>query len=261
MASQSGPNPITVGLSILRARRVRRPAPSGTNSLDHGALGEVLEKLRVGSVPSLAGERENLAEYRDTLAATDPDTLAPSEALAYWLNMYNAGALDIAAETVRRDEPTVLRVAGGFRRQWASVAGEALSLDDIEHGKIRRFRDPRIHGALVCGSASCPTLRYEPFDGAIVGEQLEDQMKIFLTNGGAVADRTAGVLHLSRVFLWYGADFTRPNRMPTLLPARKSRLIDALARWFPDEIEQWRLNEAPKLAFQSYDWSLACTIG
>ena len=52
---------------------------------------------------------------------------------------------------------------GAFDAPWAMVGGESLSLNDIEHGKIRRFRDPRIHAALVCGSVSCPTLRYEPF--------------------------------------------------------------------------------------------------
>ena len=51
----------------------------------------------------------------------------------------------------------------------AEVGGVAEAgrgdLDDIEHGKVRRFGDPRIHSALVCGSVSCPTLRFEPYEG------------------------------------------------------------------------------------------------
>ena len=90
------------------------------------------------------------------------------ERLAFWLNLYNAGALALAADTLSAGENTVLRIPGAFDAPWAMVGGESLSLNDIEHGKIRRFGDPRIHAALVCGSASCPTLRYEPF-----GDNLE----------------------------------------------------------------------------------------
>ena len=106
------------------------------------------------------------------------------------------------------------------------VAGEKLSLIDIEHGKIRRFSDPRIHGALVCGSLSCPTLRPEPFVGSTLQEQLNDQMAQFLRLGGAVVDRDAGVLSLSRVFRWYGSDFVRPRIMPLLFPTRMHRVAN-----------------------------------
>jgi hypothetical protein len=57
---------------------------------------------------------------------------------------------------------SVLRMPGAFSAPFVTVAGERLSLDAIEHAKIRRFADPRIHAALVCGSVSCPTLRPPP---------------------------------------------------------------------------------------------------
>jgi hypothetical protein len=248
---------------MLSARRVRRPQPttdSRHSELDHAILGEVLEDLRQSGVAVLPDHRASLAAYRDRLETIDPDSLMREGALAYWINLYNAGALDLAAEASNRSESTVLRVPGGFRKAWAHVAGEHLSLDAIEHGKIRRFHDPRIHGGLVCGSASCPTLRYEPFTAHDLDEQLDDQMRTFLAGGGAVRDETAGRLYLSRIFLWFGGDFTRPHRMPTLLPARKAVVADALGRWLPPDIEGWRLASGPIVAFQTYDWSLACAI-
>jgi len=224
-------------------------------------LNEVLAALRRGGASVLADHRGTLAAYRDELAAIDPDALTRNGALAYWINLYNAGALDLAAEASTRSESTVLRVPGGFRRAWAHVAGESLSLDAIEHGKIRRFKDPRIHGGLVCGSASCPTLRYEPFTAEELDEQLDDQMRSFLAGGGAVQDEAGSRLHLSRVFLWFGGDFTRPSRMPTLLPARKAVVADALGTWLAPEVDSWRLTNGPTVTFQPYDWSLSCTIG
>lgn len=260
MDSSPSPNPISVGLLVLKARRVTRPDPQGSTRLDHSRLGKVLGVLKTSGVSALPAMRPDIAAYRDQMAEVNPDTLTAAGALAYWMNLYNAGALDLAAETAASGKTTVLRVAGSFSRRWASVAGEALSLTDIEHGKIRRFRDPRIHGGLVCGSASCPTLRYEPFVAEDLDEQLDDQMRQFLLGGGAVRDEGSNQLLLSRIFLWYGADFTRPRRMPTILPTRKKTIVDALGRWLAPEIENWRLVAGPKIVFQPYDWSLACSI-
>ncbi|MDJ0960698.1 MAG: DUF547 domain-containing protein [Acidimicrobiia bacterium] len=260
MSTPSGPNPLRVAWSVLRAGRRRRPNPSGTDTVDHAPLQPILDELRRNGVAALAPLRGELAAYRDTLAAVDPDGLSRSEALTYWVNLYNAGALDAAARTAELDKSSLLRLPGAFDRPWVTIAGEGLSLDDIEHGKVRRFQDPRIHSALVCGSASCPTLRYEPYRGNDLDEQLEDQMKAFLAAGAAVADRAASVLHLSRIFLWYGGDFARPQRMPTSLPPRRSALVEALRPWLEPELVDWIDDVQPKVRFQSYDWSLACTI-
>ncbi|MCL1693723.1 MAG: DUF547 domain-containing protein [Actinomycetia bacterium] len=257
MADQ--PNPIAVAVSILRARRVRRPDPSGTGAIESVDLGRILETLRSGGIAMLPDEREGLDGFRDRMQTIDPDSLSRDGALAFWLNLYNAGALAVASDAFDDGATTVLRTPGVFEATWVTIAGEAVSLNDIEHGKIRRFGDPRIHGALVCGSASCPTLRYEPF-GENLNEQLDDQMRSFLAGGGAAVDRSAGTLRLSRIFLWYGGDFTRPHRMPTLLPSRKKDLATSVAGWLPDADAKWVVDSSPKVEYAPYDWSLACSI-
>lgn len=238
--------------------RVRRPAPSGNATVAHDDLATVLDVLQDAGVAGLAGQREQIDRYRQALEAIDPDTLGNPEALAYWLNLYNAGALDVAAQTAGQAETSVLRIPGAFTRPWATVTGEHLSLSDIEHGKIRRFRDPRIHGALVCGSASCPTLRYAPYSGELLDEQLDAQMQSFLSGGGATYDSTTNRLSLSRIFLWYGADFVRPQRMPTWLPTTKRRVVSAVSRWLDPEAQS--LSDGASIVFQSYDWGLSCSI-
>ena len=211
-------------------------------------------------IRSLPDHRSALLAYRERLESTDPNTLSARDALAYWINLYNAGALTLAGEAQETGRTTVLRIPGGFTRRWARVAGEELSLDDIEHGKVRRFGEPRIHGALVCGSASCPTLRYAPYDGEHLDAQLDDQMRAFLAGGGARADRAGGILQLSRLFLWYGGDFTRPRSMPTWLPARRNRLAAVVSRWLAEDDAAWVTATRPKVEFAPYDWSLACSI-
>lgn len=254
------PNPITVARSMFRARRIRRPRPTGSGTVDHGTLAPILAHVREGGIAAVPAQRGAISGFRGHLENIDPDTLSADAALAFWLNLYNAGALDLAGEAFATGRATVLRIPGAFDQPWARIAGEHLSLNDIEHGKLRRFHDPRIHGALVCGSASCPTLRYEPFTTEHVRRQLDDQMKMFLAAGGVAIDREARSLRLSRVFLWYGADFTRPGRMPTVFPAGRRRVAGAVGRWMTKDDVAWIRSERPRISFAAYDWELACSI-
>ncbi|MGI9649072.1 MAG: DUF547 domain-containing protein [Acidimicrobiia bacterium] len=257
--AMDGPNPISVGLSVLKARRVARPRPGHrAGDPSHAALAGILEAVRAHGVAALSGRLDELDTYARTLAETRPDDLSPDGALAYWLNLYNAGALTLAGEAVATRQQSVLRLPGAFTREFVTVAGESLSLNDVEHGKIRRFRDPRIHAALVCGSASCPTLRFEPYVGERLEGQLDDQIRSFLAAGGSVIEDD--VLKLSRVFLWYGADFVHPDRMPTILPAPRRRVASALRTWLPNDQQDWLRSGCRRIAFQPYDWSLACSV-
>jgi len=253
------PKPLAVAWSIARARRTRRPKPTGDGIVHSDDFARVLSRLQSEGIEVLPSERRVLARFRFRMEEVDPDALSVDGALAFWLNLYNAGALALAADTLSAGESTVLRVPGAFDAPWAMVGGESLSLNDIEHGKIRRFRDPRIHAALVCGSVSCPTLRYEPF-GDNLESQLDSQMRSFLTDGGALIERDSCTLQLSRVFLWYGGDFVRPARMPTWIPARRRDLARAIAQWLPNEDANWVIASSPEVEYATYDWGLACSI-
>ena len=254
------PNPLQVAWSILRARRVTRPGPFGVAGADHTSLEPVLQALDDGGTAALGRVQGDLRRYLAGAAETNPDTLTRSEALAFWLNLYNAGALDLAARAFAEGAESVLRLPGGFSSPMFSIDGEGLSLDAVEHGKVRHFGDPRIHAALVCGSVSCPTLRYEPYRGDQLGEQLDDQMRRFLAAGGAELEEGTRTVRLSRVFLWYGGDFTRPRRMPTWLPARPLKLVQALRRWMGESAD-WLKSGDVSVEYQGYDWGLRCSVG
>jgi len=254
------PNYLRGTWSILKALRSRRPNATGTGSVDHTAFAGILVQMKETGLAGLAGLRPNLATYVAQLEAVDPDSLSRSESLAYWLNLYNAGALALASEAHRAGLTSVLRAPGIFHRDRFTVMGEPLSLDDIEHGKIRRFRDPRIHGSLVCGSLSCPTLRPEPFVGEHLDNQLEGQMRRFLAGGAVTLDTNQRVVSMSKVFQLYGPDFIRPTAMPAFRPARKTTIFGAIAPWLDDE-NRTRLATADfAVVYQDYDWSLACVV-
>ena len=259
-ANAPSPNPLEVAWRVWRAMRVRRPGPTGSAEVSHAGLQPVLDAVAHHGVPGIAEVRPELTAYRTLLAGIDPDTLTRDGALAFWMNLYNAEALAMMLTAHERGAVSVLDLVGGFDDKVIEVAGETLSLTEIEHGKVRRFGDPRVHLAIVCGSLSCPTLHPKPFDGGRVDEQLDRQARHFMAAGGARADRASGTLSLSRVLLWYGGDFARPGRMPSWLPVPKARLLRSVQRWLPGEVASWAAETKPRIRFQPYDWALGCSI-
>lgn len=228
--------------------------------VDHRPYAELLDLTRRHGLAALAEQRGELEVYLATLAALDPDGLGRDEALAYWLNLYNAGAQLLALDAFEQGLPTVLRIGRSFERPFVVVAGEKMSLHDVENGKVRRFNDPRVHAALNCAASSCPSLPPEPFRGADLDERLEARMRHFVASGGLVADRQAETVSLSKVFEWFGSDFVRPERMPLLRPTSPRAVLTALSRWSDDDTRAWLETAEPTIKSQRYDWRLASQV-
>ena len=252
---------VRAGASVVRTVLfVRRPMnpPIGGRTPDHSALATALSRLDEAGGVALQEVDGLLGAYLDAMAVVSPSELGRDDALAYWINVYNAGALRLAARSERADLDSVLRQPGAFTASFITIEGEDLSLDGVEHGKVRRFADPRIHAALVCGSTSCPTLRAEPFVGDRLDAQLEDQMRFFLAAGGATWDGKS--LVLSKVFSWYSGDFVRPHRMPVLLPASGKAVARSLAPWLPADLQRHVNADTTPVTFAPYDWGLRCAL-
>jgi len=134
-----------------------------------------------------------------------------SQKLAFWINAYNIAAVDLV---VKHGPVQSIRDIGNFffpvwKRDAVRIGGNARSLDEIEHDILRKLDDPRIHGALVCASLSCPDLRRTPFEAGRIGAQLDEQMRTWLANPekGARIDGEGERIALSRVFDWFAGDF------------------------------------------------------
>jgi hypothetical protein len=115
------------------------------------------------------------------------------------------------------------------------------------------YREPRIHFALVCAAIGCPPLRSEPYVGARLGEQLDDQLRRFLAEPEKNRyDATKNTLHLSPIFKWYAADFTEPAGSlvlyvkPFLPEAQHTALTDPARVKVRFTDYNWALNAQPK---------------
>jgi hypothetical protein len=185
-----------------------------------------------------------------TSYATAPLPTERNARLAMWCNAYNANVLVLAHRASRRSGfVSVEKEAGFFDGQTVTVAGRSVTLNDLENKLIRPLGDPRIHAALVCAARSCPPLRNEPFDPAGLDEQLDDQCRRWINDPSR--NRAAGSsLALSRIFQWYGQDFTGPPHDGVAGFVKRFAAPDgAIGRLLAEDAD-------PSVTFLEYDWTL-----
>lgn len=259
----------------LRRRRVRRNlvvlALAGTaalsilpraaaQSFDHSAFDRLLRaNVNASGLVDYDAFAQS-AEFRTYLAAlsgADIAALPAPERLALWINAYNAYTIALINQheecrSIRNINRTLgfLKGKGPWSEPIAHVGGKTYTLDQIEHEIIRRrFREPRIHFALVCAAMGCPPLRREAYMGRRLNAQLADQAHAFLLRSPAKnrVDGSRGIAYLNPIFRWYREDFGADDRellgyLGGLLPAGPEREL----------LERGDL----RIQYTEYDWTL-----
>jgi hypothetical protein len=198
------------------------PEVSAAEAYSNAAAGAVFDHSRLDTLlraqvdadglvdyAALAREGSALDAYLASLASAPFAEMGRDEKLALLVNAYNAFTLRLILD--HWPVASIKDIPSGKR--WDDrrfrLAGETLSLNQVEHERIRpRFREPRIHFALVCAARSCPPLRAEAYVGARLEAQLADQARRVHTDGRWLRfDPASGTLHLTRLYDWYGSDF------------------------------------------------------
>lgn len=159
--------------------------------------------------------RENLHLYLKNLQSLDPRSYSQPEQKAYWINLYNALTVELILENYPVKSITKLGKGffsfGPWDDKVATVEGEKLSLNDIEHGILRPYwQDPRIHYAVNCASLSCPNLASQAYTAANTEGELEAAASDYINHSRGV-HLDQGKLRLSSIYQWYIDDFGGSN--------------------------------------------------
>jgi hypothetical protein len=230
-------------------------------AFDHSAFDRLLRAhVRDGMVDYDAFARApEFARYLAALNAADVAALPRDEQLALWINAYNAYTIQLINKhrerrSIRNINKTFgIKAYGPWKEKLAAVGGTTYGLDHIEQEIIRpRFKDARIHFALVCAAMGCPPLRGEAYVGARLSDQLDDQGSVFLLRSPDKnrVDAAARRVYLSPIFVEfrdYIKDFGGSH-------AAVGRYV---ARWFPPGPAR-ALLESGDFAVEvtDYDWAL-----
>ncbi len=184
------------------------------------------------------------------------ELLADALKKAFWLNIYNAYVQKLLSENPGKYKNR----NAFFSDKQIVIAHHKLSLDDIEHGILRRskikwglgylnkpfagkfektFRiatlDKRIHFALNCGAKSCPPIAY--YDP----EKIEIQLKLATTNylkNETEYDSTSNTIYLPKIMDWFRGDFGGKKGIKIMLK------------------EYGIIKNDVTIKFKKYDWTL-----
>jgi uncharacterized membrane protein YdjX (TVP38/TMEM64 family) len=196
----------------------------------------------------LAKDAQRLDEYLDAVSAAPFDRLGRNEKLALLINAYNAFTLRLILDYYPLKSINDIPAAKRWKdRRW-NVGGQVWSLDQIEHEQVRpKFKEPRIHFALVCAAVGCPKLRNEAYAGDRLEAQLEDQVRYAHGHDRWFRyDRDRNVVLLTKLYDWYGSDFEQAAGSVTAYAAAYSadlkQAVDA--------------GRPPKVRWLDYDWGL-----
>jgi len=157
---------------------------------------------------------KELKSYLKDLEAVKKDqfkSFTRDQKLAFWINAYNAYTIKIIIDNYPVKSIFEIKsnffTKGPWKKDFINLLGKEMSLDDIEHGTIRKqFKEPRIHFAVNCASIGCPSLLQEAFVANKLESQFQSASDNFLNN--KLKNFVKGnTLHLSKIFKWYGDDF------------------------------------------------------
>ncbi len=177
---------------------------------------------------------------------------------AFWINLYNA-----CTQILLTNDPAKYQNRSMFfSGKLIEIAGTKISLDDIEHGILRRSKikwslgyldkifpsafeklnrvdnvDYRIHFALNCGAASCPPIAF--YDPLQLNRQLNLATKAYL-HTDAKYDAANNSIALPAIMGWFRADFGGKRKMIALL--KDMNVIPQ--------------DKNPSIHFDKYNWKL-----
>ncbi len=225
-------------------------APAGTSraqSFDHGELDRILKthvkKGRVGYGRIKKSELPALDKYLVSVGSARLKGFARHEKLAFYLNAYNA--LVIKSVVDKLPLKSIKKVKGFFDKARHKVAGRSVTLNDLENKIIRpKFKDPRIHFALVCAARSCPPLMSRAFSGPTLGKDLSRLARRFINSGSGLSI-SGDVVKASQLFNWYRQDFVdAAGSVGRFLAKYRKADADLLVK------------DGLKISHLQYDWTL-----
>ena len=244
----------TLNPALLPVATYHAVAASGP-VVDHSSYDRLLKKFVTDKgLVNYKGFKADEQEFNRYLALLSKNPPAASWSkpgqMAYWIDAYNAYTIRLILDHYPvksiKDIGSSIQipfVTTPWAAKFFSIGGEKMSLDNIEHGTLRKkYDDSRIHFALVCASMSCARLRNEAFTAARLDAQLDDQGRDFVNNP-AKNNISPGKAQLSKYFDWYKGDWIKNGQSVATWVNRysKTKIDDQTPVTFLDY--NWKLNE------------------
>ncbi|MCH7878438.1 MAG: DUF547 domain-containing protein [candidate division Zixibacteria bacterium] len=218
-----------------------------------------------GRLVDYAALKTSQAELEQVVAdfgALESDKLAamPNEAkTAFYINAYNA--ITLLSVTENYPVRSIKDISGVWNKRKWTVAGQELTLDDIEHKRLRKeLSEARIHFAVNCASIGCPPLAPVPYLPHTLSDQLDESCRAYFNDTTLTwLDSRSKKLNTSKIFDWFGGDFKSFPLGPGVnkgLSKKEAAIVSFIASFLPEKKAAQLLSQTRSLKYLSYDWGL-----
>ena len=181
-------------------------------------------------------DKSMLETYTTALSAVNVGSLKRKEALAFWINAYNAFTIKKIVDNYPLKSITDLDGGKPWDAKWIKLDGRTLSLNNIENDIIRpKYNEPRIHFAVNCAAKSCPPLLNKAWTPSNLESNFNKQTKAFVNS--SLNEISADKVTISKIFEWYAKDFG------DLIP-------------YLNKYASVNISSGAEIAYKEYDWSL-----
>ena len=193
-----------------------------------------------------------------------------NERIAFWINNYNIFTLKLIVDNYPIDpfikwpiypKNSIMQIRGPWTKHYYKVMGLEYTLREIEKDMLMdKFGDPRICFALSLANIAAPPLLNEPYIPEKLDEQLDKQIKKYLSSPrGLKIDHAARTIHMSAIFKLnekhfinkYGLIKKFRNKKPNI----RAFLNFAVNYIDPDDAKRIQDGDY-KVEFIRYNWTL-----
>ncbi len=139
----------------------------------------------------------NLLEQLKRFDSNDFKAMSNDDKIAFWINAYNIKMLSTIIDNYPIESNPLSRIfgwqaddvryidkkVGGLEKQKILIMNEEFTLEDIEQNIFyKQLMEPKAYFAIIHCGISGPPLRNEPYNGKKLYEQLDDQIKKYLSD-------------------------------------------------------------------------------
>ena len=218
-------------------------------------------------------ELYNVIKILETVHPAQVMAMNDAEKQAFWINAYNFCTLKLIVDNypiepkwymILYPNNSIMQISSPWTKNYFTIQGLEYNLQEIEQELIlERFKDPRICFALSNATRGGAFLRKEPYQAETLNEQLNDQVRKFLTSPrGLIWEKDNNVLDISNLFNTYRNVFLKSeyaqikkfrnrkddekawlNFLTAFLPAEQKKLLETTDYIFKFITYDWNLNE------------------
>ena len=184
-------------------------------------------------------DKKKLDVLLNYLAKASTKKLSKKDEKALLINIYNLSVIQLVLKNF--PVASIMKIDNAFKKKFITYKNKLYSLDELEKGILyKKYKDARLHFALVCAALSCPYLIPDAYKGKSLDKMLDKVSSDFINNP-KLNQIDVNEAKVSKIFDWYANHF-----------GGKKNIYKFLNKFLKNK----QLTNDTKIEFIPYSWKL-----